>query len=446
MEDIFMKYFNRWVISFLVIGLVIYGCSPGLVNLVNDYSLYSLRKQLIYLSGTLAFCMMTLAVILAARFSFVNKLLKGLDKAYLVHKSAGIFCLFFIIIHWLLKKAPHWLKDFYVIARPANSGRRGSSSAFEVYLINLGNTMVDYIFYVVVALIVIALVFKLSYKLFRLTHKLFPLAYLFVAYHAATIQLRGEWFKTPSGFLLTLLVLVGSVCACIALLQRIGHRRKTTATIEEISLQNDCVMVLKLMLSKSVNYQAGQFVFLTFEHSSEPHPFSIISFDGNQGTMHFAIKSLGDFTQDIRTALAVGQTVTVEGPYGELTFNDDVKRHLYIAGGIGITPFITQLSQLAHDESDRHIALWYCAKGELSQQFPHNLATICQQAQVDLHYINSLVKNDLLEQLEQCIAQNEKGVSIWFCGPESLLDAIKGLLKRKNISATCLHCDHFNMR
>lgn len=442
-----MKYFNRWVVGFLIIGLLIYVCSPGFVNLLNDYSLYSLRKQLIYLSGTLAFCLMTFAVILAARFSFVSKMLKGLDKAYFIHKSAGIFCLFFIIIHWLLKKAPHWLKDFYVIVRPANKGQRSTLSSFEVYLIKLGNTMVDYIFYVVVTLIVIALVYKLSYKLFRLTHKLFPLVYLFVAYHAATIQLKGEWFKTPSGFLLSLFVLVGCISACIALLQLIGHRRKVKATIEAINLQSDRVMVIKLALLTPINYQAGQFVFLIFEHSSEPHPFSIISFDGNQGVMQFAIKALGDFTHDLRTTLVVGQTVTVEGPYGELTFNDDASRHLYIAGGIGITPFITHLNQLAHyHDNNRHIGLWYCAKGELSQQFPYNLAATCQQAQVDLHYVNSLKNNDLLEQLDQCIAENERGLSIWFCGPESLLDAIRGLLKRKNISTECLHYDYFKMR
>lgn len=441
-----MSYFNKWTISFLIIGMVIYGLSPELVNLFSDYSAYSLRKQLLFLTGTLTFSMMTLAVIISIRFTYINKMMGGLDKAYIVHKTAGTLCLFFSIIHWLLKKAPHWFNDFFIITRPAHI-EKPLLSSFETLLIKTGNTVADYTFYVVIILILIALIHKISYRLFRLTHKLFPLIYLLIAYHALTIQLSNSWFKTSSGFLLSTLACVGIICAVIALLQLIGYNKKIVSIIKQIDLINKDITSLTLKLTKPIHVQDGQFVFLRFAHSPEPHPFSIVSSDTTTYHLEFAIKPLGDFTRQLQASLKVGQTVSIEGPYGELTFNDSAKKHMYIAGGIGITPFISRLNSLAiqHDNT-KHIILWYCTKGELSQQFPNDLMEKCERAHVELNHINSIKNNCLIKQLSDQIDINEQDISIWFCGPAGLLEAVKKVLKDKNIKLNKLHYDNFKMR
>lgn len=59
-------------------------------------------------------------------------------------------------------------------------------------------------------------------------------------------------------------------------------------------------------------------------------------------------------------ALAPGDAIGLDGPFGSLTLHNKRSRAaVFIAGGIGITPFMSILRQAAHDRSDRPLALLY---------------------------------------------------------------------------------------
>jgi ferredoxin-NADP reductase len=59
-------------------------------------------------------------------------------------------------------------------------------------------------------------------------------------------------------------------------------------------------------------------------------------------------------------ALVPGAPLTIEGPFGSLTLhNDRARPALFIAGGIGITPFMSMLRQAAHDRREQSLTLLY---------------------------------------------------------------------------------------
>jgi ferredoxin-NADP reductase len=59
-------------------------------------------------------------------------------------------------------------------------------------------------------------------------------------------------------------------------------------------------------------------------------------------------------------ALAPGAGLGVDGPFGSLTLHNNRSRAaVFIAGGIGITPFMSILRQAAHERSDRPLVLLY---------------------------------------------------------------------------------------
>lgn len=59
-------------------------------------------------------------------------------------------------------------------------------------------------------------------------------------------------------------------------------------------------------------------------------------------------------------SLPVDAAVAMEGPFGSLTLHRDAARGaVLIAGGIGITPFMSMLRQAAHERDDRLLALVY---------------------------------------------------------------------------------------
>jgi ferredoxin-NADP reductase len=59
-------------------------------------------------------------------------------------------------------------------------------------------------------------------------------------------------------------------------------------------------------------------------------------------------------------SLAPGAGARIEGPFGSLTLHKDTRRAaVFIAGGIGITPFMSMLRQAARDGFSRDVALLY---------------------------------------------------------------------------------------
>ena len=107
-------------------------------------------------------------------------------------------------------------------------------------------------------------------------------------------------------------------------------------------------------------YNPGQYFFLRFKESklsNEAHPFSYSSWNG--GDLQAYIKSSGDYTRQMHL-LEVGDIGTVEGPYGQL-FSEKMQQSgnpiICIAGGIGITPFLSILDWLVQQQSEREILL-----------------------------------------------------------------------------------------
>ena len=59
-------------------------------------------------------------------------------------------------------------------------------------------------------------------------------------------------------------------------------------------------------------------------------------------------------------ALPTGSRVRLEGPFGDLTLHDDRTRDaVLVAGGIGITPFISMIRQATHDQLAQRLLLIY---------------------------------------------------------------------------------------
>lgn len=90
-----------------------------------------------------------------------------------------------------------------------------------------------------------------------------------------------------------------------------------------------------------IRAQAGQFFMLRVLDRSrwwKAHPFSV-SAPPDAGSLRFTVKSLGDHTAWLQ-GVRPDTRVAVEGPYGGfLDVLPTERRMLFIAGGIGITPF-----------------------------------------------------------------------------------------------------------
>lgn len=94
--------------------------------------------------------------------------------------------------------------------------------------------------------------------------------------------------------------------------------------------------------------RAGQFALLRLPRGrgfSEPHPFTL-SGAPQEEVLRFTIKRIGKFTREIH-GLSPGERVLCEGPYGVFCADAPTRSSLaLIAGGVGITPFLSLLRHL----------------------------------------------------------------------------------------------------
>ncbi len=113
------------------------------------------------------------------------------------------------------------------------------------------------------------------------------------------------------------------------------------------------------------DYQSGQFLQYTLVHDNADNRgskryFSIASAPAEgvvQLTTRFAERS-SSFKTALR-ALQPGQTIEAYGPSGDFTYDDPSKPTVWIAGGIGITPFRSILMDLDAKDIDATITLFY---------------------------------------------------------------------------------------
>ena len=409
---------------------------------------WPIRHQLIYGSGVLAIGFMSAAVILAARPVQIESALGGLDKFYRLHKWLGIAGPLMALIHWLLEKAPRWLVAQGWLVRPARP-LRGASAAHADLFDNLreaGTQVGEIGLYLLIVLVVLALWKRFPYHLFFKTHRLMAPVYLVLVFHAVVLM-EADYWTAPVGPLLGLLMAGGTVAAAASLFGRIGKSRRAVGKVVDLKrYPGNAVLDVGVTLDTAwPGHQAGQFAFLDFDDPEGAHPFTISSSWRDDGKLLFTIKGLGDYTRRLPDLLRVGQAVNVEGPYGCFDFSGTPKRQIWIAGGVGITPFIARLEALAGEESVAPVDLIYSTAAP-DDGFIAHVSALAAKTGVRLHLLVTPRDGLLtLERLEQLIPQ-WLTADVWFCGPSAFGTAMREAMTKRGFPTARFHQELFEMR
>ncbi len=399
-----------------------------------------LRKEFILFSGVVAWVFMTLAMVLSLRLPALESMTGGLDKGFILHKWAGIITLTTGVLHWMMKIVPKWLAQQGWIA-PQHKVRHmaGSAPEWPIELASMGQTIAEWAIYILIVLCIISLSKKIPYHIFRFIHKLFPLIYLSITFHTLTILSKTSWWSSISVLIILILAAIGTVSSFISLFQLIGKKRKIFATVIRTECHRDTIDIT-LLLEKTLHYHSGQFAFVRFGDSPEQHPYTIASSPVNPLTLRFVIKALGDDTRHLVETLTPGVKAEVEGPYGCFNFESKSERQIWVAGGIGITPFLSRLTALAQQGgTEIPTELWYCGRHEPSGA----LTELCTKAKVRLHTINTRTQERLSSEiLLQTMSSDEK-VGVWFCGPASFCRILQRDMKKRSVP---FQYDNFSLR
>ncbi|OWT67304.1 MULTISPECIES: PDR/VanB family oxidoreductase [unclassified Achromobacter] len=120
----------------------------------------------------------------------------------------------------------------------------------------------------------------------------------------------------------------------------------------------------------------------------------------------------------VHETLHRGTRVSVSMPRNLFALADSASRHIFIAGGIGITPFLSMIPELLRRGVLFHIHA--CNRSATGLPFANSLTELACNGLATLHYTDSSNPNRL--DLYKRLQHQEDGEHVYFCGPGVMLD------------------------
>ena len=195
-------------------------------------------------------------------------------------------------------------------------------------------------------------------------------------------------------------------------------------------------------------FRAGQYISLKMKigQSFISRPYSICSAPNEalEGTLAITVQSKADgFAADYLLAnAAVGDEFTASGPQGNFYYEDlrDAKNVIALAGGSGITPFLSMAKAIADGTEDFNLTIIFGNRTEDSILFKdelEELATSCDKIKI-VHvlsdedkecYEHGFITADLIKKL----APEE--YSVFICGPRAMYRFLESELPKLELPA-----------
>ncbi len=208
--------------------------------------------------------------------------------------------------------------------------------------------------------------------------------------------------------------------------------------------------VVELTLSperQRVRYRAGQFVYLTPDWAGqvghrEEHPYTVSSAP-DEPDLRVAIKDLGDASHALQV-VPEGTRVWIEGPYGDF-FPDDASRpELWIAGGIGITPFLGRVREAVQAGRPLQVHLIDCVQDETRFLFADELKEAFGRwpdSTLTVHYFYR--EGPLTRAFIDRVCPDVASRSAYVCGPLPLLERARSMLSASGVPARHIVTEEF---
>jgi len=374
------------------------------------------------LIGALALTGFAGALMISTRHRLLDRLFSGLDKAYVVHKWLGIGSVA--------------LAGAHIAALGLAEGEQGSERSWA-RLPELGApALVSFI-----ALALTALVARrLRYETWKSIHRFMPLPYLIGLIHYYGTSSFHPLGLTPFSLWMDLVALVGisSAVSSVLLYERLGFPFRYRVTgLRAVAAHT--VEITGQPVGRALRYRAGQFAFLKFPPRRPvfpSHPFTL-SAAPSADAIQFTIKGSGDHTRRLPHLLKLDDTFAVSRPHGAFDYTTGAKNQVWIAGGVGLTPFRSFYSQPIPD--DFSIDFFYTYVGD-SGVYLDELRAL-DVPNLRLHLIDSATQGFLtVRQIEDCV---HAPVDIYFCGPKPLRESLRRQLPTSRLRVLGFHFEHF---
>jgi predicted ferric reductase len=273
---------------------------------------------------------------------------------------------------------------------------------------------------------------------------LFPFVLIHVFYHTL-----------PGSLLYYLWLVLALLYATVIVYRLIRIIAIKNSPYEVVEVKQEAEEIWSLFFEgKKVGFRPGQFLFVQLlrnDRLSSAHPFTISNSPTRE---HLSItpKEIGDFTKTIKET-RVGDRAFIDAPYGVFSFlNYNHEELIFIAGGIGITPFMSMLRYIYDQKLDLQVTLFWVNRSENSLCFRDELEQF-QQEMPGFRAIMIMTKQPdwtgekgrLNAELIREYLGNLDHKDFFVCGPAEMNKQIIAELKQMKVPSSKIHSELFEL-
>lgn len=387
------------------------------------------------ITGLVGVALFAVTLVLGTRAEFLDGIFYGINNSYDYHHILGGISFILLLFH------PVALAIRYVLISAGAAFGFLMSGDFTVLAGEAALTLM---------IIFLTLTFfaKLRYEVWKFSHKFLALAFFAASLHVFYIS-SDVAESTVLRAYIGILILSGFWAILYRTIFPGFFVKRYDYIIDEVRpVTANSFEIVMSAIGEKMSYQPGQFLFLNFRSKKiekEIHPFSMSSAPSDD-KLRIAVKELGDFSSHVKS-LKAGDTARVEGPFGRFSYlNFPVhKNQIWVAGGIGIAPFISMARSL-NIAADYKIDLYYCVNKRDELSFFGELEEISKK------YGNlrifpfcldekGLITADKIKESSNGLAEKE----IFICGPVIMIESLRNQLIKLGVKRRDIHTEEFKL-
>lgn len=408
-----------------------------------------ISHEVFYWNGVLAWGFMAMAIVIAARPAWLERVTKTpLDELYRWHRTLGFWALGLSVVHWVTKTLMQPILSLMTLD-PVPKIVRGELAGFDLFWSQIRPFAVDSsIWATAIALLLGAMVFvkAIRYSKWLLWHKLFSVLFILLSVHSIRLMDPADAFL-PLGWINIAVTLIGLRYSAVLLVRGAGREKTVKAAVTDVRVDRD-VTLLTVRPEKPLSVRPGEFAFLATD-GEEKHPFSVASVRPD-GTLLFAVKALGDYTTNTVPTIAAGDVVSVEGPWGAFTpafleanEKDEPRHEVWVAGGVGIAPFCAWLESAAKRKNAAPCAkLVWCIRDRAAEPLFGRIEWLARKAGVSLHVVESkIARLDAAALFREGLPE-----SLALCAGTGLSNAVIDAYLKAGGERSAVRREHFDWR
>lgn len=369
-----------------------------------------------------------------------------------------------------LTTRPRWAEPYFGgLDKMYNTHRRTSTSAFLLLFVHLltvpittvnlrlGNYLAMIAFTGIVAIVLPTLAPRIpflnrlagkTYESWKKLHRFIGIFFILGFIHALTINALDALVAITW---VQVFFIIGTVSYLYTEIFGRFFKKFQPYTVEAVRHPNGAISEVTLRPKKDSikKHRAGQFLFVRFPGDNsldESHPFTISSAP-SEDVLRLTIKASGDFTRHLFRNLKPGADAVVEGPYGLFDYKKGRQKQIWIAGGIGLTPFLAFIRDM-EGRIDHEIDFYYTVRHLEEGLFLDELEEAAQrQPGLKVHLRFSALEGSLtVDEILKNAGNDLSDYDIFLCGPLPMVQAFTARFVELSVPQPQIFYEEFNFR